>query len=114
MNYRELHNLRVGDTVFYVAIRWREMVIEKHTVTKVFDNPAFGRAAFLDGGKLGDNLYLNDSLCFLSIDEASEKLKQIIEHSKQPKEESAYEIIMRETFGWKKPSKPKTKELITV
>ena len=105
MTYKEYKSLEVGDVVYMVAIRWREMVIEKHEVIKVFTIPH--RSPWIDGGIFGRGQKVDADLCFLNLDEASQRLEKIINNSNK-KRRKAYDLA--------KPKYKKlyVKELITI
>ena len=82
MTYREYHNLKDGDTVYYVRFRFLQATIERKKVAVSYYIPGVKRTRSV---RVGDRcLYLGQvyDCCFLTLDEASAYLRKVLDEHK--------------------------------
>jgi len=77
MTYSEYKDLHIGDVIYYVNVRWQKMTIEPRKVVKIFDIPS--RSPFIENDDgFFKILPIEFDLCFLTLDEASKRLEELI------------------------------------
>ena len=76
MTLSEYRSLQVGDVVYYVRVRWQTRTIEPMRVAEINKIPF--QSVWLSNGENDNLLRLEFDLCFLNLDEASKRLKELI------------------------------------